>query len=476
MNQWSDLLATALVGTDRRPGIAAAALLDRAAAWSVYRRAGTRPIHGLVSPAPAPAEDDPVVRNAAAHRLAILADPDIFGDATIRLALLAEWLTEAARRGWRAPPELLPDLLDLGRRQRELRPLIVAAGGARLGWLAQQNPEWTYITSTAGREDGRWDEGTRGERIAHLTALRRADPATGRALLMEEWSALPSDERVELLPRLAVGLGPDDEEFLEAALDDRRREVRTVAIDLLNALPGSAFNLRMAAQARACVTIRDGVIAVQPPADCDPKLRRDGVVPRPPAGIGERAWWLEQVLARAPLATWGDPTRSFLSHSIEEGWDVVVLRGLARAASLQRDSAWADALLDRIDLAASPAIVAQLYPALGPAELVKRAIEAMRDETAGLGRLIEYVLEHCPAPWPTELATAVLAGLEAHGKHRRMPYDLYRVSRIAALRMPPAFAAVAAAVAQRTDSRGIGVFERLAEILQLRHEMIQELE
>jgi len=477
VNQWTDLLATALVGTDRRPGIAASALLDRAAAWSVYRRAGLRPVEGLPTPAPAPPEHDPVVRTAAAHRLAILADPDSFGDATIRLALLAEWLTEAARRGWRAPPELLPDLLDVGRRQRELRPLIVAAGGTRLGWLAQQNPEWTYVWQIEGERtdgDNHWDEGTRGQRIAHLTALRRIDPAAGRTLLVEEWSALHSDERAELLPRLAIGLGPDDEEFLEAVLDDRRREIRTVAIDLLNTLPDSAFNERMAARARACITVRDGVISVEPPADCDPDMRRDGVIPKPPAGIGERAWWLEQVLARAPLATWGGP--GFLGHSIEEGWDVVVLRGLARAASFHRDSAWADALLDRIDLAASPAIVAQLYPALGPDELVNRAIEAMRDETAGLGKLIEYVLEHCPAPWPPELATAVLAGLESHAKHRRMPYDLYRVSRIAALRMPPAFAAVAAAVAQRTDSRGIGVFERLAEILQLRHEMIQELE
>ena len=477
MNQWNELLAAALVGTDRRPGIAAGTLLDRAAAWSVYRRAGLRPVEGLTTPAPAPAEHDPVVRTAATHRLAILADPDIFGDATIRLALLAEWLTEAARRGWRAPPELLPDLLDVGRRQRELRPLIVAAGGTRLSWLAQQNPEWTYIVSdvdSAASGDSHWDEGTRGQRIAHLTALRRTEPAAGRALLTEEWSALPSEERAELLPRLAVGLGSDDEELLEAALDDRRREVRTVAIDLLNALSDSAFNARMAARARACITIRDGVIAVEPPAECDADMRRDGVIAKPPAGIGERAWWLEQELARAPLSTWGDP--GFLRHSIEEGWDVVVLRGLARAASIQHDSAWADALLDRIDLAASPAIVAQLYPALGPAELVKRAIEAMRDETAKLGKLIEYVLEHCPAPWSTDLATTVLAGLEAHAKHRRMPYDLYRVSRIAALRMPPAFAAVAAAVAQRTDSRGIGVFERLAEILQLRHEMIQELE
>jgi hypothetical protein len=473
VNQWTDLLATALVGTDRRPGIAAAALLDRAAAVSVYRRAGTRPVEGLAPPAPAPVEDNPVVRAAAANRLAILADPDIYGDATIRLALLAEWLAEAGRRGWLVPPELLPDLLDLGRRQRELRPLVVIAGGARLGWLARQNPEWTYILLTEGEpaRDGRgWHDGTRGQRMTYLTALRRTDPAAGRALLTEEWSALPPDERVELLPRLAVGLGPEDEEFLEAALDDRRREVRVAAIDLLGALDGSAYNERMATRARAGLTAHDGVITVRPPAECDPSMRRDGVVPKPPSGIGERAWWLEQVLSRSPLATWGDP--SFLGHSIEEGWDVVVLRGLARAASSQRDSAWADALLDRIDLAASPAIVAQLYPALGPAELVKRATEAMHDETAGLGRLIEYVLEHCPAPWPDGLATAVLAGLEAHARHRRMPYDLYRVSRIAALRMRPTFAALAAEIAQRAH----GVFEPLAEIVQLRHEMIQELE
>ncbi|MGE5830431.1 MAG: DUF5691 domain-containing protein [Micromonosporaceae bacterium] len=491
---WAELLAAALVGTDRRGGAAdaAGALLDAAAVHSVYRRAGRMPAIDLPAPASAPAEVAAVVSAAAGERLATFVDPNLGADATIRTALLAEWLDLAARAGRRVPPELLPELLELGRRHRELRPLIVAAGGARLAWFGAQNPEWTYILitpdATGSTDETHWLEGTRGQRVGYLTAVRAADPDGARDRLGAEWPSLSPDERAELLPVLATGLGPGDEEFLEGALDDRRREVRVTAAELLAALPGSAYRVRMAQRAHACVRVRAGRLLVRPPVECDPAMRRDGIVPKAPTGAGERAWWLEQVLARAPLDTWAtDDPASFLRCSIEDGWEVIVLRGLARAAATQRDPAWSAALLDVLEprvaadpqpRVSSPASVqrwpiADLYPALTAEERARRAAAALGDENARLGRLVEHVLEHCPAPWPDALARAVLTGLPVHARRPRMPYDLYRVSRIAALRMPSHFAAEAAAVAGRSERAE--VFERLATILDLRHEMTQEL-
>ena len=56
-----------------------------------------------------------------------------------------------------------------------------------------------------------------------------------------------------------------------------------------------------------------GRIDVDPPAACDRAMRRDGIAPRPPAGTGERAWWLEEILARTPLRVWPDP-EAFLAR------------------------------------------------------------------------------------------------------------------------------------------------------------------
>ena len=64
----------------------------------------------------------------------------------------------------------------------------------------------------------------------------------------------------------------------------------------------------MAARAGSCVAVdrtRDTpMIVVEAPHECDAGMERDGVVPKPPAGRGERSWWLGQLVEAAPLGTW----------------------------------------------------------------------------------------------------------------------------------------------------------------------------
>jgi len=508
MTTWPDLVAAALVGTDRRPlpdavtpvapGLGdrppsgpgavasslrsedtASAVLDRAAAWSVYRRAGAVPVRELAAPRPAPADPVPVVGPAAAARLAGLVDQVWDGDS--RPALIVEWLTVAADRGRRVPPEMLPDLLEAGRRNVALRPLIVAVSGGRGGWLAAQNPEWTYLTSTADHTapdaPAAWQEGTRGERIGHLTARRRGDPDGARELLAADWATLPPDERAELLAALATGLGPADEEFLEAALDDRRKEVRATAAELLAALPGSAYNRRMVERAAAGLRPGpDGGLLVEPPVACDAAMRRDGIVSRPPAGTGERAWWLEQILARAPLA--GEPAE-LLARPVSEGWKPTVHRGLARAAAARGDGAWAAALLDAFEPGAKDgALVEQLYAALDPDELARRCLTALEGAVdPEAWRAAEWKLGYLPAPWSRAVSIAALQGYVLAARRGLLPGRTF--TWLAALRMPPELADEANRLAEfllsaGSDSGGQAL-ARLAATLRLRREMIREL-
>jgi hypothetical protein len=496
MTPWPDLLATALVGTDRRGEAtddAARALLDEAAAWTVYRRAGARPITGLPSPQPAPDEPLPLVGEAAAARLAILADPDpiVAGlDLTNRATLVAEWLREAISHGRRVPPELLPDLFETARRLPPLRSLIVTAAGARATWLAAQNPEWTFLVSTVDESvavDPRtWTEGTLGQRLGYLVARRRTDPAAARDLLAEDWATLDSGERSQLLGSLSIELGPDDEAFLERALDDRRREVRVLAAQLLGALPHSGLNTRMTARAHSALSVRGDMIAITPPAECDPAMRRDGIEPRPPAGTGARAWWLQQVLARTRLDTLTDMAPdAWLRLSIEDDWLPVVCRGLAQAAREQEHPVWAAALLDRVDPRARPrdgdqALIEELYAVLPHDDLVRRASRALAQDQPGALRLVSRMLDEVPGPWPDELAAVAVAAFEVHARDNRGPFDLHHAIRVAGLRMPPACAAAVAALAERLgganpDDRRVHLVERLADMLQFRHEMIQEI-
>jgi hypothetical protein len=503
--EWAEVLASALVGVERRPvhsGLStvddpALGLLDAAAAVTAYRRAGVRPATGLTLPAPVAEEGTPEVGAAAAARLARLLDQGPRGgdglDAELRVELLAQWLTEAVRTGRRVPGDLLPALLDAGHRDRGLRPLIVAAGGARAGWLASQRAEWRYLTGerdeSGAADPAAWELGTAGQRVAYLAALRATDPAAARDLLTAGWAGEASDERAALLGALRTGLSLADEELLEKALDDRRKEVRTGAAELLGALAGSAYRDRMVARATACVRRKGRRLVVQPPEACDAAMKRDGIVPKPLLqGVGERAWWLEQILARTPVEVWGDPGE-LLALRVPDDWHMVLLYGLARAAATARDPDWAVAVFDRLSQARPDwryrdgelfeAVVATL-----PADrLADRAAVLLRGDPTS--DTLAVLLARCPRPWPPALVDALLSTLAGPPEKLGRAWEVSRLCRIAATRLPPSCADRFGELAAAVRTRAADLTDRpesLADdldliigVLRFRHDLLEEL-
>src|SRR5262249_16729039 len=138
------------------------------------------------------------------------------------------------------------------------------------------------------------------------------------------------------------------------ALSDRSRNVRATAAELLSALPNSALAGRMAARAAACVAVDrtqgEPTIVVEAPHECDPGMERDGVVPKPPAGRGERAWWLGQLVEAAPLGWWtarlgGRTPEEIVALPVADDWQGELHAAWCRAAVRQRDPGWSRALL-----------------------------------------------------------------------------------------------------------------------------------
>jgi hypothetical protein len=389
------------------------------------------------------------------------------------------------------PPELVPALLDAARRHRDLRPYVAATGGPLAAWLGAQRAEWGFATALkppppAEEDPEVWELGPAGARVGYLRRLRRRDPAQGRELLAASWSGEAPDDRVPLLESLAIGLGPADEPLLERALDDRRKQVRDTALDLIARLPDTAYSRRMADRARHAVRIGAGdTITIHPPAACDRDMRRDGIVARPPAGTGERAWWLEEVLARAPLGVW---PADLLDRPAPDQWRPTLQRGLARAAATQRDPRWAARLVDGLaDEAVTHGrpddrlLVEALYDALPADDLTVRAAAALRKglaEATAAG--IDHVLALLPRPWPAGVADAVFTAIEDQFARRGGGWRVAALGELAALRLPADHAPRAAALIERhqeilpTDPRGAAI-GRFASVLRYRHEMIQEL-
>lgn len=516
MSAWNEHVTAALLGTERRDppvlpeapaeaGDRAGRLLDQAALLAVRRRAGLVPSGAAPEPvAPAPVEDRPVVPRAAAARLRRI----LAGEQT---RVLPEWLGAAAERGYRVPAQALPDLLERGRGDRALRPPIARAAGRRGVWLALQNTDWAYLVGSGDDPGGGpevWETGTRNRRAAYLTRLRSTEPERARELLRETWAKESAPDRAAFLAAFEHGLSPADEEFLEAALEDRGKDVRQLAADLLARLPGSAYGARMAARARGCLAAetrtvrgrRRTRIAVDPPHAHDEEMARDGIpfhpsgsfAPRGAGGpVGTRAAWLREILARTPLSTWtelfelppmeivclpvgaaGEPSSRKGAVSESEGRDVHI--GWARAALAQRDGAWARALLKGGVMVDEPEALADLLSVLPDGERDAAAADLIRwvEGRPDLLRLLERV----PGPWAGPLAEAVVAALTASAARpgRRDEHLVTRLCRLADQRLEPAAAARLAPLAERGDAAPLGVAELIAT-LRFRDEMLKEL-
>ncbi|WP_420544163.1 DUF5691 domain-containing protein [Streptomyces malaysiensis] len=531
---WDDLVAAALLGTERRtppvaprPGQdAPSALLDAAALSTVRRRAGLRPAPARPGPGRAPEDPRPALPTAARSRLALLlADRSAPGRGGPRSApdlaeLLPQWLALANHHGYRVPDALLPALLDAARARTDLRPEALTLGGPRALWLARLNPDWKFaLRGAAGRaptplpepsdvaaapddEQRLWEEGLFAERVSLLASARHRDPAAGLALLSGTWSTERAEDRLMFLDSLRDDLSPSDEPFLEQALSDRSRNVRATAAELLSALPGSALAARMAERSRGCVALTTDEptagerIAVRPPDECDSGMQRDGIVAKPPSGRGKRSWWLGQLVEATPLDRWsewfgGRTPAEIVALPVTDGWQADLHAAWCRAAVRQRSAEWCRALLGTP--AVAPVTAGEAAPAAwrDPAKLLSALPARERAEWVA-----EFIASHglsdafrllgvCTVPWAEPLGRAVVDALDIARDAGSYPWSFSGVMGLAERCLDPSQAdrlEVLTAIPDETEGAAPGAggywaeaFQRLVGTLRLRAAMQAEL-
>ncbi|MFF3453029.1 DUF5691 domain-containing protein [Streptomyces sp. NPDC002730] len=525
---WEELVTSALLGTDRRtppaeattPGKdAPAALLDAAALQTVRRRAGLLPAPAAALPEPAPHDARPQLPAPARRRLAqLLADRSApsaggrRGTAPDLTELLPQWLAAANEREYQAPASVLPALLDAARARTDLRPQALTFAGPRGLWLARLSPEWKFAlrgasggatlpdTGDAEAVQSLWEEGLFAERVALLAAVRAHDAGTALALLAATWSTERAEDRLMFLDSLRTGLSDADEAFLEKALSDRSRNVRSTAAELLSALPHSALAGRMAARAASCISLdrsgdgADAAIVVEAPHECDAGMQRDGVVPSPPSGRGERSWWLGQLVEAAPLATWpgrlgGRTADELVALPVADDWGDELHAAWCRAAVRQRDAEWSRALLG------APGTPPETGP--GTTSLAERA-KLLATLPAGerAGWVAEFIAAHglseafqllgvCGVPWSEPLGRSVVDALDIARDAGSYPWSFSGVMGLAERCLAPEEASRLEILTATPDepegaSPGAGgywseAFQRLVSTLRLRATMTAEL-
>jgi len=425
MTHWNTLLQTALVGTARQPvpaaqgmeggefaallqaiqdGEAQGQLLRAAGAVAIGRRAGFVAPGLSPSDAPVAAADERPVLNDSALQAAIA---DALASGPLRLQ--HEGLAALAAAGLRLPHNLLPAALDAGRRAVDLRPAVIPALGERGLWLAARNDEWRYAVGASEQADAqtRWDEGSLEQRRAVLAEQRRIDPAAARERLAAELPQLPAKERAALLGALAENIGPGDEALLDAQLKDRARDVRQAAVELLQRLPASAHVQRIEAFLAPLLLQEGGAWQLKAPEAADPRWKDDAIDAARPTheSLGERAWWLYQLVRQAPLAWWtartGMAPAALLDWAAKGDWKDALLRGWNDAIVATPDFDWCDAMLDRART--QRAWVGQLLALLPRERRERHWVRELGESGNGVQEVVAFAEQAC-APGETPSA------------------------------------------------------------------------
>jgi hypothetical protein len=137
--------------------------------------------------------------------------------------------------------------------------------------------------------------------------------------------------------------------------------------------------------------------------------------------VGERAWWLSQLVAAVPPAVWtaalGADAERLVELAGRGEWGAPLHDGWALAAGRHADAGWAEALLragavsDRHRRLAPPR--AELLALLPPDRRERLAADVLAGRVALDG--VEGLLRDLPAPWSPALARAALAWLRRRG-------------------------------------------------------------
>lgn len=377
MSAWTPLLPIAMVGTERQPGplrewsgeigqlasqaalaadgpsnqvLRAMAVIAACEAAGLQDRAWT-----AAPPEPAAADRLPVVPDGQGGHLRSLLRWAL-SEAPTRLQ--QQLFADLAAAGLRLPETLLPQALELGRRSVALRAPLLPVLGERGLWLARQREEWRYAAGVGGEalEDSHWTEGTLEQRRAFLVRERAADAAAGRARLEAALAELPAKERADLASQLATGLSLDDEALLDRLRADRSREVRDVALGLLLRLPGAAHP-RRAIDRLAPLLRSERVLlrqhwVIDAPAAAGSDWAADQLIAERPQSekLGERGWWLFQLVRQVPLAWWTETTgmtpAELLGWARKTDWAEALQRGWFDVLGATREIDWCEAFLD----------------------------------------------------------------------------------------------------------------------------------
>lgn len=522
----SKLVYAALTGTSRQPltldttpemelirnmeGITPERqLLLAAGASALAKRAGTQ-----TQPAPkvavAPDEALPEISEAASALLQNLVTKNK------GQRLLPEALRRIRSAGLRVPPYLLPDLLNLP--AEDVRQIVPYVIGERGRWLAELRPEWAWAAKALSEREleaadaqQQWEEGTSAQRLGALRRVRGRDAAMAREWIENVWKSEKAEFRAELVWVLEAGLAPDDEPFLESALDDRARAVRVGAAKLLALLPNSSLSARMRERAakliasthsntgnrlgrlaRAVTGSREQLHITFPKA-LDETAEHDGLQAKPPTSQEPAAWWFHEIVSRVPPTYWEqrlDVERErLLDLACRNEHGPIIIQAWTDASFFFKDLEWFAPLwrviYERRELGSQRDRLPALIDALISSGNISTAERLISERLSNLLRGDDAAVYQCmlrlPTPWSPEFSERFLENLKQSWSGRRQPsyHWTYALDAAALALHKSAFPAALELLRSYTDREQnreeTTVIKRAMQDIVTRHQIAREI-
>lgn len=479
MEVWQEAVQCALLGTARRapvfipssepithlladmdPTERESTLLRAGGLLANHRRANYQPLR-TTQELPPPAEPDERPRapqSVVEDMLKIVGNTGWIAGmhpSAVTYHTLPAWLYAVEEHGWRIPEENLIAVLECGRKepdflQRDLRDALQIPLGRYGQWLVTQNPEWSYALPIGQKasepevapisveeSDMIWYRRTKRERFPLLNRLRRYDPARARDLLESTWEEESATDRADFLNAFATGLSMGDEPFLERALDDKGKTVRTVAKTLLARLPHSRLSLRLWERVKAQIRLQSGVsetLVVERPRSCDKAILRDMLDQK---SMYNPDWWFMPAVASVPLWRWAQEWErtpaaivgALIDCPDSAQWGAALLGAWTTALEQDLDEEWAIALFmawcekfpDRMP-------TTDLWRSLLPRDVFDAGVLRLVAQLDSHSRITEpgfRLLETAKTTWRPPLAQMVMTKLGALNGH---PTTLFSIA------------------------------------------------
>ena len=227
------------------------------------------------------------------------------------------------------------------------------------------------------------------------------------------------------------------------------------------------------------------VIEVRLPSQLDQSMKRDGIAATPAiAGVGERQWWLRQMLARIPpgfwCVLWNRSERELVRAAARSEWRSLLLDGWTEAVPLDPTVGWIEALLDeRLEEQTEDGIdIFDLLPAERQEAYLIKALQ--RSSALAVDQPAFWFLTRSRHSWGKRVARILLPLLrrEREIRQTRAIWDWEELLRLAGQRLDPRLAPEAAALLSEEAKAKSPLAPALAEFLddlEFRAEMIEEI-